>query len=53
MVQVRVPVTATRNKMTPEGPGPGLPERPDAPVPDGRGETNTERSADSESPGSD
>ncbi|XP_058424537.1 WASH complex subunit 3 isoform X2 [Diceros bicornis minor] len=48
MVQVGVPVMAIRNKMISEGLDPDLLERPDAPVPDGDGEKNTE-SSDSES----
>ena len=42
MVQVGVPVMAIRNKMISEGLDPDLLERPDAPVPDGEGEKNTE-----------
>ncbi|XP_014635842.1 PREDICTED: WASH complex subunit CCDC53 isoform X2 [Ceratotherium simum simum] len=52
MVQVGVPVMAIRNKMISEGLDPDLLERPDAPVPDGDGEKNTE-SSDSESSFSD
>uniref|UniRef100_A0A8D0Q445 WASH complex subunit 3 n=1 Tax=Sus scrofa TaxID=9823 RepID=A0A8D0Q445_PIG len=53
MVQVGVPVMAIRNKMISEGLDPDLLERPDAPVPDGEGEKNTEESSDSESSFSD
>ncbi|XP_019587763.1 WASH complex subunit 3 isoform X2 [Rhinolophus sinicus] len=53
MVQVGVPVMAIRNKMVSEGLDPDLLERPDAPVPDGEGEKNTEESSDSESSFSD
>ncbi|XP_032972128.1 WASH complex subunit 3 isoform X2 [Rhinolophus ferrumequinum] len=53
MVQVGVPVMAIRNKMVLEGLDPDLLERPDAPVPDGEGEKNTEESSDSESSFSD
>nr|XP_055192653.1 WASH complex subunit 3 isoform X3 [Nyctereutes procyonoides] len=53
MVQVGVPVMAIRNKMLSEGLDPDLLERPDAPVPDGEGEKNTEESSDSESSFSD
>ena len=53
MVQVGVPVTAIRNKMISEGLDPGFLERPDAPVPDGEGEKNTQESSDSESSFSD
>ncbi|CAD7682253.1 unnamed protein product [Nyctereutes procyonoides] len=49
MVQVGVPVMALRNKMISEGLDPDLLERPDAPVPDGECEKNTEESSDSES----
>ncbi|XP_040347010.1 WASH complex subunit 3 isoform X5 [Leopardus geoffroyi] len=48
-----VPVMAIRNKMISEGLDPDLLERPDAPVPDGEGEKNTEESSDSESSFSD
>ncbi|XP_019587764.1 WASH complex subunit 3 isoform X3 [Rhinolophus sinicus] len=48
-----VPVMAIRNKMVSEGLDPDLLERPDAPVPDGEGEKNTEESSDSESSFSD
>ncbi|XP_017536804.1 WASH complex subunit 3 isoform X3 [Manis javanica] len=48
-----VPVMAIRNKMISEGLNPDLLERPDAPVPDGEGEKNTEESSDSESSFSD
>ncbi|KAF6340775.1 WASH complex subunit 3 [Rhinolophus ferrumequinum] len=48
-----VPVMAIRNKMVLEGLDPDLLERPDAPVPDGEGEKNTEESSDSESSFSD
>ncbi|XP_011385110.1 WASH complex subunit 3 isoform X4 [Pteropus alecto] len=53
MIQVGVPVMAIRNKMISEGLDPDLLERPDAPVPDGEGEKNTEESSDSESSFSD
>lgn len=53
MVQVGVPVMAIRNKMISEGLDPELLEKPDAPVPDGEGEKNTEESSDSESSFSD
>ncbi|XP_054430601.1 WASH complex subunit 3 isoform X2 [Pteronotus mesoamericanus] len=53
MVQVGVPLMAIRNKMISEGLDPNLLERPDAPVPDGGGEKNTEESSDSESSFSD
>lgn len=53
MVQVGVPVMAIRNKMISEGLDPDLLERPDAPVPDGEGEKNTEESSESESSFSD
>ncbi|XP_004675809.1 PREDICTED: WASH complex subunit CCDC53 isoform X1 [Condylura cristata] len=53
MVQVGVPVMAIRNKMILEGLNPDLLERPDAPVPDGEGEKNTEESSESESSFSD
>uniref|UniRef100_A0A8C0TPE5 WASH complex subunit 3 n=1 Tax=Canis lupus familiaris TaxID=9615 RepID=A0A8C0TPE5_CANLF len=53
MVQVGVPVMAIRNKMISEGLDPDLLERPDAPVPDGEGEKNTEESSDTESSFSD
>ncbi|KAB0369660.1 hypothetical protein FD755_018653 [Muntiacus reevesi] len=53
MVQVDVPVMAIRNKMISEGLDPDLLERPDAPVPDGEGEKNTEESSDNESSFSD
>ncbi|XP_027450956.1 WASH complex subunit 3 isoform X3 [Zalophus californianus] len=48
-----VPVMAIRNKMISEGLDPDLLERPDAPVPDGEGEKNTEEISDSESSFSD
>ncbi|XP_070310150.1 WASH complex subunit 3 isoform X1 [Odocoileus virginianus] len=53
MVQVGVPVMAIRNKMISEGLDPDLLERPDAPVPNGEGEKNTEESSDNESSFSD
>ncbi|XP_024435278.1 WASH complex subunit 3 isoform X2 [Desmodus rotundus] len=53
MVQVGVPLMAIRNKMISEGLDPNLLERPDAPVPNGEGEKNTEESSDSESSFSD
>ncbi|KAM9672680.1 WASH complex subunit 3 isoform 1-T1 [Trichechus inunguis] len=53
MVQVGVPLLAIRNKMISEGLDPDLLERPDAPVPNGEGEKNTEESSDSESSFSD
>ncbi|XP_043743490.1 WASH complex subunit 3-like [Cervus elaphus] len=53
MVQVGVPVVAIRNKMISEGLDPDLLERPDAPVPDGEGEKNTEESSDNKSSFSD
>ncbi|KAB0343339.1 hypothetical protein FD754_020265 [Muntiacus muntjak] len=52
-VQVGVPVMAIRNKMILEGLDPNFLERPDAPVPDGKGDKNTEESSDSESSFSD
>ena len=52
MVQVGVPVMAIRNKMISEGLDLDL-ERPDAPVPDGEGEKNTEESSKNESSFSD
>ncbi|KAM9230128.1 WASH complex subunit 3 isoform 3-T3 [Dugong dugon] len=48
-----VPLLAIRNKMISEGLDPDLLERPDAPVPNGEGEKNTEESSDSESSFSD
>ncbi|KAF6122571.1 WASH complex subunit 3 [Phyllostomus discolor] len=48
-----VPLMAIRNKMISEGLDPNLLERPDAPVPNGEGEKNTEESSDSESSFSD
>lgn len=39
--------------MSAEGSDPGLLERPDVPVPDGKGEKNTEESSDRESYSSD
>ena len=53
MVQVGVPVMAIRNKMISEGLDPDLLERPDAAVPDGEGEKNTEESSDKKSSFSD
>ena len=53
MVQVGAPVMAIRNKMISEGLDPDFLERPDAPVPDSKGEKNTEESSDSESSFSD
>ena len=53
MVQVGAPVMAIRNKMVSEGLDPDFLKRPDAPVPDSKGEKNTEESSDSESSFSD
>ena len=53
MLQVGDPVMAIRDKMISEGLDPDFLERPDAPVPDGEGEKNTEESSDSESSFSD
>ena len=52
MVQVGAPVMAIRNKIS-EGLDPDFLKRPDAPVPDSKGEKNTEESSDSESSFSD
>ena len=53
MLQVGDPVMAIRDKMISEWLDPDFLERPDAPVPDGEGEKNTEESSDSESSFSD
>nr|XP_057933784.1 WASH complex subunit 3 [Doryrhamphus excisus] len=56
MVQVGVPVMAIRNKMTMEGLDPDLLDKPDAPVPDGGGQSAQDADAntsDSESSFSD
>lgn len=52
-VPAGVPVTSARSKVRAEGPDPGLLERPEAPVPDGKGGKNTEESSGSESSTSD